>query len=138
VVEVLRSVYDAMLAHALDERPDECCGMLAGTHGRVTHVLRATNVADRKGVRYEVAPREILRILDEIDDAKLDHLGIYHSHTFTRAYPSATDIGLAAYPVYYFIVSLADFRKPIVKAFTITDGEVSEQLIEVVAAESRP
>jgi len=132
VVEVLRDAYDEMIAHALDDRPDECCGMLAGSHGRITRALRATNVAERKGVRYEVAPREILRLMDEMDDANLDHLGIYHSHTFTRAYPSATDIGLAAYPVFYFIVSLADFRKPVVKAFTITDGEVAEESIEVV------
>jgi proteasome lid subunit RPN8/RPN11 len=132
VVQVLQSVYDAMVSHALDERPDECCGMLAGTQGRITNALRATNVAERKGVRYEVAPREILRLMDEMDDAELDHLGIYHSHTFTRAYPSATDIGLAAYPVYYFIVSLADFRKPVVKAFTIDDGQVTEEPIEIV------
>jgi proteasome lid subunit RPN8/RPN11 len=106
--------------------------MLAGEGGTVTRLFRATNVADRKAVRYEVAPREILRIMDEIDDANLDHLGIYHSPTHTRAYPSATDIGLAAYPVFYIIVSLVDFRDPQVKAYTITDGQVTEEPIEVV------
>jgi proteasome lid subunit RPN8/RPN11 len=132
VVQVVRAVYDGMISHALEERPYECCGMLAGTNGRITKQLRATNVADRKAVRYEVAPREILRIMDAIDDEDLDHLGIYHSHTHTRAYPSATDIGLAAYPVFYVIVSLVDFRDPQVKAYTISEGEVTEEPIEVV------
>jgi proteasome lid subunit RPN8/RPN11 len=132
VVQVLQAVYDGMVSHALEERPYECCGMLAGEDGRVTRILRATNVADRKAVRYEVAPREILRIMDAIDDDNLDHIGIYHSHTHTRAYPSATDIGLAAYPVFYVIVSLVDFRRPEVKAYTITDGEVTEEPIEIV------
>ena len=132
MVQVLQAVYDGMISHALEERPYECCGMLAGEDGRITRQLRATNVADRKAVRYEVAPREILRIMDAIDDADLDHLGIYHSHTHTRAYPSATDIGLAAYPVFYVIVSLVDFRDPQVKAYTITDGEVTEEPIEIV------
>jgi proteasome lid subunit RPN8/RPN11 len=132
VVQVLRDVYDGMVSHALEERPYECCGMLAGQNGRITRRLPATNVADRKAVRYEVAPREILRIMDEIDDADLDHVGIYHSHTHTRAYPSATDIGLAAYPVFYVIVSLVDFHDPQVKAYTITDGEVTEEPIEIV------
>lgn len=132
MVQVLQAVYDEMVAHALAERPYECCGMLAGEGGRVTRAFRATNVADRKAVRYEVAPREILRIMDAMDDADLDHIGIYHSHTHTRAYPSATDIGLAAYPVYYVIVSLVDFRQPDVKAYTIADGEVTEEPIEVV------
>jgi len=129
---VLRAVYDGMIAHALEERPYECCGMLAGENGRVTRMLRAVNVADRKAVRYEVAPREILRIMDDIDDANLDHVGIYHSHTHTRAYPSATDIGLAAYPVFYVIVSLTDFRNPDVRAYTISEGEVTEEPIEIV------
>ena len=120
-----------MIAHALEERPYECCGMLGGENGRVTRLFRAVNVADRKAVRYEVAPREILRIMDDIDDANLDHLGIYHSHTHTRAYPSATDIGLAAYPVFYVIVSLTDFRNPDVRAYTISEGEVTEEPIEI-------
>ena len=132
MVQVLQAVYDGMISHALEERPYECCGMLAGHDGRITRQLRATNVADRKAVRYEVAPREILRIMDAIDDADLDHVGIYHSHTHTRAYPSATDIGLAAYPVFYVIVSLVDFQNPQVKAYTITDGEVTEEPIEIV------
>lgn len=132
MVQVQRAVYDGMVAHALEERPYECCGLLAGEHGQITRIFRATNVADRKAVRYEVAPREILRIMDAIDDDDLDHIGIYHSHTHTRAYPSATDIGLAAYPVFYIIVSLTDFKQPEVKAYTITDGEVTEEPIEVV------
>jgi proteasome lid subunit RPN8/RPN11 len=59
-------------------------------------------------------------------------VGIYHSHPFTRAYPSATDLGQAWEGLVYVIVSLRDFLKPEARAFTVADGVVSEQPIEIV------
>jgi [CysO sulfur-carrier protein]-S-L-cysteine hydrolase len=132
VIRIARDVYDEMVAHALDERPFECCGVLAGSGGAVTRSHRTKNAADLFGIRYEIEPGEFLRVNREIDDADLDLLGVYHSHPFTRAYPSATDVGQAWEGLVYVIVSLTDFLAPVVKAFTIADGQVSEQPIEMV------
>ena len=132
MIQIARAVHEAMVAHALEERPFESCGLLAGTGGEITHSFRAANAAEFFGVRYEIAPREVLRLNREIDDADLDLLGVYHSHPFTRAYPSATDLGQASEGLVYLIVSLTDFLAPIVKAFTVADGQISEQPIEVV------
>jgi [CysO sulfur-carrier protein]-S-L-cysteine hydrolase len=55
-----------------------------------------------------------------------DLSAIYHSHTASPAYPSQTDINLAAYPdALYLIVSLVDGEKPL-RGFHITDGKVTE------------
>ena len=132
MVEVSRAVYDEMVAHACEERPFECCGLLAGTDGAITRSHRATNVAEQCGIRYELDPREYLKLSREIDDADLDLVGVYHSHPFTRAYPSATDVGQAWEGLVYVIVSLTDFLAPVVKAFTVSDGTVAEQPIEIV------
>jgi [CysO sulfur-carrier protein]-S-L-cysteine hydrolase len=131
-VRMARAVYDEMVAHALAERPFECCGLLAGTDGAVTQGYRAKNGADLFGVRYEIDSREYLRIDREIDDADLELIGVYHSHPFTRPFPSATDMGQAMEGLVYVIVSLTDFLQPVAKAFSIADGEISEQPIEVV------
>ncbi len=131
VVKVPRLIHDAMIGHALEERPFEACGLLAGQGGAITRAFRARN-REQSAVRYEIDPRDLLRIFREIDDDDLDHLGIYHSHTHTRAYPSETDKRLATYPeALYFIVSLMDERAPYVKAFTIRDGVVTEVSIEL-------
>jgi [CysO sulfur-carrier protein]-S-L-cysteine hydrolase len=132
MIRVARDVHAAMIAHALEERPFECCGLLAGTGGAVTHGYRAKNGAELFGVRYEIDSREYLRIDREIDDADLDLLGVYHSHPFTRALPSPTDMRQAMEGLVYVIVSLTDFLSPVVKAFTVADGKVSEQPIEIV------
>jgi proteasome lid subunit RPN8/RPN11 len=134
MIRVSQGVYEAMIVHAQDDRPFEACGVLAGSGGTVTGLHRARNVADLYGIRYEVDPRDFLKINQAIDDDDLDLVGIYHSHPFTRAYPSATDLAQAWEGLVYVIVSLRDFLQPAVKAFTVSDGAVSEQPIEIVEA----
>jgi proteasome lid subunit RPN8/RPN11 len=130
-IRVPRAMHDEMVEHALEGRPNEVCGLLGGQGDEVTRLFRATN-KEHSPVRYEIEPSDLLRIFREIDDADLDLVGIYHSHTHTQAYPSATDIRLAYYPdARYLIVSLMDERNPHIRAFRILDGQVTEDSIEV-------
>jgi [CysO sulfur-carrier protein]-S-L-cysteine hydrolase len=139
VVQVLRSVYDAMVNHALDERPNECCGLLAGSDGVITRIYRASNVAEPKTVRYDVDSGELVRIFTDMREKDVDHLGIYHSHPNSEPRPSATDRKLARYDsVVYFIVSLRS-RRPRVEAWRMRknrpedeDAEVTDEAIEIV------
>ena len=131
MVKVPRPIHDEMVAHALEERPFEACGLLAGEGGAITRAFRARN-KEQSAVRYEIDPKDLIRLFREMDDADLELLGIYHSHTHTQAYPSATDIRLAYYPdALYFVVSLMDERAPHVRAFRIVEGQVSEEPIEI-------
>lgn len=132
MIRVARAVYEELVAHALEERPFECCGVLAGTGGAVTESHRAMNAAEHFGIRYEIDAREFMQLNRAIDDADLDLIGVYHSHPFTRAYPSATDVGQAWEGLVYVIVSLTDFLAPVAKAFTVADGQVAERPIEIV------
>ena len=105
--------------------------MLGGTDGLVTEVFPAENASPTKAIGYEIGGKDLPRIFRELDDRDVEHLGIYHSHPFTRAYPSDTDISLATYDVPYVIVSLRDERAPYVKAFYIREGTVTEEPIEL-------
>ena len=127
VVQVLRAVYDGMIAHTLEERPRECCGLLAGKNGVITRLFRAVNVAEDKNVRYEVDGAEVIRILHEIETADLEHLGIYHSHPRSQGYPSATDRRLAAYDVVYFVVGLSGGIVPQTGAFRIHKEDIDAE-----------
>jgi [CysO sulfur-carrier protein]-S-L-cysteine hydrolase len=134
MVTVPRAIRDEMVAHAFEGRPNEICGLLAGRGSEVTRLFRARNKEqERARVRYEIDPIDLLQIFREIDEAGLEHVGIYHSHTHTQAYPSATDIRLAFYPdALYFLVSLMDERDPTVRAFWIKDGDVTEEPVEII------
>jgi len=121
---------DEMVAHAREEAPNECCGLVASSNGDVKRVYRAAN-AERSPVKYVVDPRDQIRIQNEIDDHGWELGAIYHSHTRTEPVPSQTDINLAFYPeAVYIIVGLAG-GEPDVRAFRIVDGEVSQTELEV-------
>jgi proteasome lid subunit RPN8/RPN11 len=124
-MRIAPELYDEIVAHAREEAPNECCGMIASRDGQAVRVYRAENAA-ASPLRYEIDGAEQFRIQMQIEDAELDLGAIYHSHTRSEPYPSQTDINLAFYPEsLYVIVGLAD-GDPVVRAFTIRDGQVSE------------
>lgn len=128
---------DALVAHAREEFPDECCGLIAGRGGAATRVLPATN-AEGTPFMYVMDPREQLDLMDDIEDAGEDLLAIYHSHTRSAAYPSRTDVELAFFAEpFYVIVSLQDPDVPVIRAFRLDraapEGErIAEEPVEVL------
>lgn len=125
-----RQYVNEMAAHAVEDAPNECCGIIAGKDGRATKLFRAKN-AEASPYRYSVEPKDLLRIFRECEDNDWSFLAIYHSHTASEAYPSPTDVRLAFWPeAFYVLVSLADKDNPVLRAFRIVDGEVSEEPIE--------
>ena len=131
MLSLTRSHSDEIIAHAREDAPNECCGIIAGNDGSATKLYRALN-AEASPYRYNVDPKDLLRIYRDIDGNGWDVLAIYHSHTHTKAYPSPTDVRLAAWPeAYYVIVSLEDEANPVLRAFRIEDGQVTEEELRV-------
>ena len=125
-----RRTWDLLVEHAWSDFPYEVCGLL-GTRpdGSIAHYPVAN--AERSMTYYVMDPKQLLRAMREIEDEGYD-LAIYHSHTHTQAYPSATDIRLAAYPdATYLIVTLQHRDRPDIRAFTIVDGVVTEKPVVV-------
>ena len=88
--------------------------------------------SERSMTNYTMDPRQQYLAMREIEDEGWQ-LVLYHSHTHTKAYPSQTDIRLAAYPeAIYLIATLQDRDRPEIRAFTIVDGEVAERVVRVV------
>jgi len=123
---------DEMIAHARQETPLECCGVLGGTDGRVLKLYQATN-AEHSRYCYNIESQELFRINRECEENGWQFLGIYHSHPDSAAYPSPADIDRASWPEsLYFIVSLSNPENPEVRAFRIRDGDVTEEKIQTV------
>ena len=131
MLTLARSYVDEMIAHAREDVPNECCGIIAADDGAAKKLYRAVN-AEASPYRYNVDPKDLLRIYRDLDDRGWDVMVIYHSHTHTEAYPSPTDTSLAAWPdAYYVIVSLEDEANPVVRAFRIMDGEGTEEELKI-------
>ncbi len=125
-----RATYVALIAHARSDAPYEVCGLLAVRDGIVVAHHEVPNAA-RSMTFYTMEPQSLLRAMRVIDDADAELGGIYHSHTHTEAFPSPTDVELAFYPeAVYLVVSLQE-AEPVVRAFDIVDGAVSERTLYV-------
>jgi proteasome lid subunit RPN8/RPN11 len=129
-VHISRELMDEIVAHAREDAPNECCGMIASDNGRAVAVHRATNAA-ASPLRYEIEPQDQYRIEMSIEDAGLELGAIYHSHTRSAPYPSQTDVNLAFHPhAVYVIVGVAE-PEPEVRAFRIVEGAVEEAALTI-------
>jgi proteasome lid subunit RPN8/RPN11 len=127
-----KAFIDEMIAHALEDHPNEACGIIAGKDGSATQVFRAINAA-ASPYRYEVDDKDLFRIYKECTNNDWEFLAIYHSHTASEAYPSPTDVRLAAWPeAYYVLVSTKNQKSPVIRAYRILGEKISEEPLETV------
>ena len=118
---------DELVAHAREEAPNECCGYISSSGGAVDEVVRAGNERSSP-YGYELDAGALLAAHTLDEDGR--EVAIYHSHPRSPAAPSQTDINLAHYPHWtYVIVSLEG--EPEVRAWRIAAGRVEEEPIEL-------
>jgi [CysO sulfur-carrier protein]-S-L-cysteine hydrolase len=129
-LRISRQLLDDVIAHAREDAPNECCGMIASSDGEAVAVHRARNTA-ASPFRYEMDGMEQYRIQTEIEDAGLQLGAIYHSHTRSAPEPSQTDINLAFYPEALYVIVGLKSSQPDVRAWRIVDGQVSEAALEI-------
>jgi [CysO sulfur-carrier protein]-S-L-cysteine hydrolase len=138
VLEIDRETYDAIVAHAKRDHPDEACGIVAGPEGtdRPSRFVPMINAAGSPTF-YEFDSTELLALYKEMWANDEEPVVVYHSHTATEAYPSRTDIGLASEPgAHYVLVSTREHGNsdgPVeFRSFRIVEGEVTEEEVSVV------
>ncbi len=136
------TTYDAIVAHARRDHPDEACGVVAGPVGseRPGRFIPMLNAA-MSPTFYEFDSGDLFRLYKEMDERDEEPVVIYHSHTATEAYPSRTDINLASEPgAHYVLVSTRDgadspsYDGPVeFRSYRIIDGAVEEEEVKIVA-----
>ena len=131
-MKISQALIDEMVAHAREDLPNECCGMVGGRDGEATEVIRVENSA-ASPLRYEMDPQGQYDAFKSIEDKGDELLAIYHSHTKSAAYPSQTDVNQAvAWPdQIYLIVSLADPKRPEVKAYLLKDLKIADVALDL-------
>jgi len=129
---------DAIRAHGAEGYPHEICGVMIGPSGdrTVTEVRRARNIiVERARDRYEIDPRDHIRIQREADEAGLDIVGYYHSHPDHPAQASRFDTERAWAGYVYLIVAVHD-GKPVDSNAFVADkdgGPFHPERVEVTS-----
>ena len=128
-MKIPQSLIDEIVAHAREDLPNECCGMVGGRDGEATSVYRARNEFESP-LRFGVDSNDLFRITQKEMPGRGEELvAIYHSHTKSPAYPSQTDVNMArgSWPeAMWIIVSLEDEASPDVNAYWLRDLTISD------------
>jgi proteasome lid subunit RPN8/RPN11 len=132
-----RRLYEEMVAQAVAELPNECCGLLAGrvesvatddAEGKpVARVLRRYPLINQAAspTEYHSDDRSMLDADRSLRELNLDLLAVYHSHPSSAPVPSRKDreqnyLG----PVMHFIISLLQ-PEPMVRAWWLGETDSS-------------
>ncbi|HET7418556.1 MAG TPA: M67 family metallopeptidase [Solirubrobacterales bacterium] len=131
-MKISQQLIDEMVAHAREDLPNECCGMIGGRDDEASSIVRVENAA-ASPLRYEMDPQGQYNALKGIEDAGDELIGIYHSHTRSAAYPSQTDVNEAVmWPEQaYVIVSLENGDAPDVKAYSLKEMKIVDVDLDV-------
>jgi proteasome lid subunit RPN8/RPN11 len=131
-VRIARALLDEIVAHAVRDAPNECCGVIAGGDGTATGVHATENVA-ASPFRFEIDGLELMGLIDRFEADGDELAAIYHSHTRSDPYPSQTDLNFAAmWPgVEWLIVGVPKDGEPVVSHYRIEDGRIAEAELEV-------
>jgi proteasome lid subunit RPN8/RPN11 len=115
MIEIPVTVLDQIRGHGREAYPEECCGALLGRKGeppRVVRVERIENARDaERARRYEVSPRDYLRVERLALAEDLELLGFYHSHPDHPAAPSTYDRD-HAFPFFHYLVCAVEEGVP--------------------------
>jgi proteasome lid subunit RPN8/RPN11 len=140
-VEIPRRILNDLYAHAIETLPEECCGLIIGSDGKVYD--RLVRCRNEMTMRHKENPVEYPR--DGIDAFYMSHLdymraleeaeangekvtAVYHSHVGVGAYLSEMDLAyaesdLSPFPDADHIVVAVLGRKVDSVAYFCQDGE---------------
>jgi proteasome lid subunit RPN8/RPN11 len=114
-----QAVYEAIVAHSREGKPEEVCGVVRGRGLEAYEAIRGENIAPERIENYEVDPQTLLRQFD-FEDSGEEMMGIYHSHPVSVAFPSATDAWNAHYPDSIYLICSLENDEPVIRAFRLT------------------
>jgi proteasome lid subunit RPN8/RPN11 len=136
-IDLDRRTFDALVAHARSDAPYEVCGLLAFSGDRADAFYPIPN-ADRSMTSYTMDREAMHKPYLKIDQSPNLGLGIFHSHTHTEAFPSPTDVEQAGFnpQAVFLIASLQDPEDPVLRAFDIVDGKITERTVFLDGAEA--
>lgn len=124
-MKIRQEAFDRIVAHAVEESPNECCGLLIGNKDVVHDTVRARNLR-KSPTKFQVAPADHFAAIRKARAAGLEVVGAYHSHPNGPSGPSETDrVRLNDPTMVHVIVSLAHGTRT-VRAFRFKEGNFSQ------------
>jgi proteasome lid subunit RPN8/RPN11 len=133
MLKISQQLYEALRIHGEETYPHECCGVLLGQmedEGRVvTSLARAGNTrTDSAHNRYNIDPKDLIRIQREGRGRGEDIVGFYHSHPDHPAQWSNTDFAEAHWiGCSYVITSVEKGKAVLTNSFELSGTDEADK-----------
>jgi proteasome lid subunit RPN8/RPN11 len=142
MLKLSQSDYVSLRQHGEETYPHECCGVLLGhsvddgaeavsqsVTKSVSRIARCGNTrADSPHNRYQIDPRDLIRIQREGRERGEDIVGFYHSHPDHPAQWSPTDLAEAHwFGCSYVITSVEKGTATITNSFELTGTDEADK-----------
>ena len=136
MLQINKEDYQKIVDHAIQGLPNEACGLIGGVAEEGVKVVKEVYLlrnVDESNEHFSMDPAEQLKVVKDLRSKGYVLFGNFHSHPESPARPSEEDKRLAYDPkASYLILSLQEREKPVLKAFNIIGGEVTQEPIELV------
>jgi proteasome lid subunit RPN8/RPN11 len=116
-IQLSEAVRAEILTHARAEAPRECCGLLVGHGGLVDEC-------------YEIDARLHVATNRRLRGSGRGVVGAYHSHPYSPAWPSPSDVAEAYYSEFFWMIASLAGSEPELRAFRVEDGRIIELAID--------
>jgi len=138
MIQLSQSAYVSVRQHGEETYPHECCGVLLGhfdDHGSESVLKTVSRIApcgntraDSPQNRYNIDPRELIRIQREGRERGEDIVGFYHSHPDHPAQWSPTDLAEAHwFGCSYVITSVDKGKATLTNSFELTGTDENDK-----------
>jgi proteasome lid subunit RPN8/RPN11 len=127
MIKLKKAVYEQIREHGEKTYPHECCGVLLGTLNGNDRVVTSASPCgntrtDSPQNRYQIDPRELVRIQREGRERDEDILGFYHSHPDHHARWSSTDLAEAHWFGCSYMITSVEKGKAVATNSFLLDG----------------
>jgi proteasome lid subunit RPN8/RPN11 len=137
MLRLSQTAYVALRQHGEETYPHECCGVLLGHFDdgaeagskTVSRIARCGNTReDSPHNRYNIDPRDLIRIQREGRERGEDIVGFYHSHPDHPAQWSPTDLAEAHwFGCSYVITSVENGKATLTNSFELTGTDEEDK-----------
>jgi proteasome lid subunit RPN8/RPN11 len=128
-VRISAGVVAEKLAHAVQELPNECCGLLVGRRRIVERAVRARNMEPGPS-RYLIDPQDQFAVMKAARAEGLRVVGAYHSHPAGAAEPSPSDIAEASGGSEFLYVIVAPATGDVAGYFLKNGRAIAAELVQ--------
>ena len=142
MLKIKQTDHASIRRHGEETYPNECCGVLLGRVADdgtriVTSTARCGNTrTDSPQNRYNIDPKELVRIQREGRERGEDIIGFYHSHPDHPAQWSPTDLAEAHWlGCSYVITRVAGGKADVTNSFELTGTEEADKAFRNEAIE---